>query len=259
MTEKPATEETPVETTPVVVVPVGVVTEKNFDKDSWHPVTALGKRVKAGEIVDIDNILNEGGVILEAAVVDCLVPHLESDLLGIGQSKGKFGGGKRTIWRQTQKKTPEGNKPSFATLAVIGNRDGYVGLGYGKARETVPARGKAIRDSKINIIKIKRGCGSWECGCGSPHSIPFNVRGKCGSAIVQLMPAPKGTGLCIEKECGKVLALAGVKDIYAKSLGSTGTKLNTILACFEALKQISLVKVKSGYIKTAGIIEGNKR
>ncbi len=233
--------------------------EKAFDKDSWNPVTRLGKLVKAGEIKDIDEVLDKGQIILEAEITDCLLRGLENDLLAIGQSKGKFGGGKRTIWRQTQKKTPEGNKPSFATLAVVGNRKCYVGLGYGKARETVPAREKAVRDAKINVIKIRMGCGSWECKCASPHSIPFTVKGKCGSIVISLMPAPKGTGLCVEKECAKLLALAGIRDIYSKTIGHTGTKLNLIMACFEALKHLSTVKVKPEYYTSAGIVEGGKQ
>ncbi len=237
----------------------GAPTEREFDKESWTPVTALGKKVKSGEVKDIDEILDRGGTLLEAQIVDCLLPDLEMDLLAIGQSKGKFGGGKRSIWRQTQKKTPEGNKPSFATLVVVGNRNGYVGIGHGKAKETVPAREKAVREAKINLIKIRTGCGSWECGCASPHSIPFAVEGKIGSIRIRLMPAPKGTGLCAEKECSKMLALAGIKDIYSKTVGHTGTKINLISACFEALKQISTVKVKEEYYKAAGIVEGNKK
>jgi len=239
--------------------PRGAFVEKAFDKESWMPVTALGKKVKSGEIKDIDEILDRGGTILEAQITDCLLPGLETDLLAIGQSKGKFGGGKKSIWRQTQKKTPEGNKPSFATLAVVGNRNGYVGIGHGKAKETVPAREKAVREAKINLIKVRTGCGSWECKCASPHSIPFAVEGKVGSVRIRLMPAPKGTRLCAEKECSKMLALAGIKDIYSKTVGHTGTKMNLIFACFEALKQLSVVKVKAEHYKSAGIVEGNKK
>ena len=54
------------------------------------------------------------------------------------------------------RKTAEGNKPHFAALAVVGNKNGYVGIGYGKARETVPAREKAVRNAKLNVIKIRR-------------------------------------------------------------------------------------------------------
>src|SRR3990167_6157787 len=183
----------------------GIVKDKGFDKEAWKPKTELGKKVKNGEITTIDEILDRGLAILEPQIVDMLLPGLQVDLLEVGQSKGKFGGGKRSIWRQTQKKSKEGNKPSFATVAVCGDGNGYVGIGFGKAKETVPAREKATRKAKLNLIKIKRGCGSWECGCGQTHSIPFKVEGKCSSVTFELMPEPKGTRLCMEKECQKLL------------------------------------------------------
>ena len=236
--------------------PQGVVEEKVFDKGGWQPKTEIGKKVKSGEIKDIDQILDNGIKILESEIIDILLPNLESDLLPIGQSKGKFGGGKRSIWRQTQKKTMEGNKPKFAALVVIGNKNGYIGLGYGKSKETVPAREKAIRKSKLNIIKIRRGCGSWACDCKEPHSIPFEVNGKCGSVRMKLKPAPKGSGLVIEKECKKLLEFVGIKDVYSQTSGQTNTKLNLLYACFDALQNLSKVKVSQDLMKKQGMIEG---
>mgnify|MGYP001568499400 CR=1 FL=1 len=241
-----------------VDVPVGIAREQGFDKEKWHPKTKLGMRVKAGEITTIDEILDKGVRIFEAEIVDCLVQDVDIDLLAVGQSKGKFGGGKRSIWRQTQKKTREGNKPSFTALVVAGNRDGYIGLGAGKAKETVPAREKATRNAKLSVMKILRGCGSWRCGCGTPHSIPFTVKGKCGSVIVKLIPAPKGTKLCTEKECAKILELAGIKDVYMRSLGHTATKMNLVKACFIALKKLTEMKMTPEYYKIAGVKEGKK-
>lgn len=210
----------------------------------WLPKTEIGKKVKSGEIKDIDEILISGKRILEAEIVDSLLPNLEYELITIGQSKGKFGGGKRSIWKATQKKTKEGNKPNFATIAVVGNRNGYVGIGYGKAKETVPAREKALRQAKLNIMKVNFGCGSWDCGCGEQHSIPVKVSGKCSSVVVELIPAPKGTALCIHKELRKILALAGIKDIYSKTYGKTSTQINLVKACIEALKELSRIKTK---------------
>ena len=62
---------------------------------------------------------------MEAEILDVLMPNLTTELLLVGQSKGKFGGGQRRVFRQTQKKTREGNKPRFGTFAVVGNEDGY--------------------------------------------------------------------------------------------------------------------------------------
>ena len=225
----------------------------------WTPRTELGRKVLAGEINNIDQILDSGVKILEPEIVDRLVPGLEFMLVEVGQSKGKFGGGKGSIWKQTQKKTREGNRAKFSTFAFVGNKDGYVGIGFGKSKETMPAREKAIRNAKESIIRILRGCGSWRCGCKNPHSVPFVVEGKCGSVKIRLIPAPRGTGLSIEKECGKILKAGGIKDVWCKTSGKTGTKANLIYACFDALKNITNVKFQQKDEDTLGIVEGPAR
>lgn len=228
--------------------------QQKQEPEEWFPRTDVGKKVKNKEILDIDEILEEGKIILEPQIAENLL-ELESELLLIGQSKGKFGGGKRRIFRQTQKKTKEGNKPKFCTFAVVGDKQGHVGLGYGKSKETVPAREKAMRNAKLSIIKIRRGCGSWECNCGTNHSIPFKVEGKCGSVVVKLMPAPKGKGLCVEKECAKVLELAGIQDVWSKSYGQTKNKINMLLALEDAMKQLMSMKVQPEHFKTLSMSE----
>lgn len=232
------------------------VPAKKTNLEIWIPRTEIGKKVKAGEITKIEEILDSGKKVLEFQIVDALLPSLESDLLMIGQSKGKFGGGKRRAFRQTQKKTKEGNKPKFTTYAVIGNKDGYVGLGYGKAKETVPAREKAFRNAKLNVFKIRRGCGSWECNCKTAHSIPYKVTGRCGSVKVTLMPAPKGTGLCAEKECAKIMNLAGIKDVWTQIIGQSNTKMNTIKACEFALKSLMTTRIHAEGREKLSICEG---
>ncbi len=214
-----------------------IETEKQLGE--WKPKTKLGKLVKEGKIKSMDEALKYK--ILEEEIADSLL-KLKSDLLLIGQSKGKFGGGKRRAWRQTQKKTAEGNVPTFACMVAVGNEEGYVGLGYGKAKETLPARAKALREAKLNITKVERGCGSFDCICNEKHSIPFKTEGKCGSLRVILSPAPQGTGLAIGNECKKILRLAGIKDIYSKTFGQTRTTFNMAKACIESLKKTKLNK-----------------
>ncbi|MBI4439096.1 30S ribosomal protein S5 [Candidatus Woesearchaeota archaeon] len=226
---------------------------------SWVPKTRLGRDVKEGRISSMDQIIDSGQKILEAEIVDSLMGSLAAELMMIGQAKGKFGGGQRRVFKQTQKKTAEGNKPSFSTCVVVGNRDGYVGVGYGKSRETVPAREKAIRNAKLNLIKIRRGCGSWECGCREPHSIPFKVSGSCGSVKLELLPAPKGTGLVVQKECQKILALAGIRDVWSKTEGQTRTTVNLIKACEAALERLMSTKMPSKYSERLGVREGSAR
>src|SRR3989338_5492001 len=81
-----------------------------FAVESWKPKTSLGKQVKNRELTEIDDILDRRIKILEPEIVDALVLNMTTDLLMVGQSKGKFGGGQKRIFKQTQKKTQEGNK-----------------------------------------------------------------------------------------------------------------------------------------------------
>ena len=208
--------------------------------EGWKPRTELGRIVKEGKIKDITEIFAKSYRILEPEIVDALL-QLEIDLIAIGQAKGKFGGGKRRAWRQTQRKTAEGNVPSFSALAIVGNKAGYAGIGYGKSKETLPAREKAIRKAKLSLIRIKRGCGSFDCICGEEHSIPFKIEGKSGSSKIVLMPAPRGTGLVVENECKKILRLAGIRDVYSKTFGQTRTKFNLAYACIDALEKTSRI------------------
>ena len=202
----------------------------------WIPKTNLGKLVKAGKEKKIDEMLETGKRILEPEIVDTLL-NLESDLILVGQAKGKFGGGKRRAWRQTQKKTQEGNVLSFSSIVVVGDKKGYIGLGKGKAKETLPAREKALRKSKLNIIKIKRGFETPEKESTDPHTVPFKVEGKSGSVRITLTPAPRGTGLVVADECKKILKLAGIKDVYGRTKGQTKTTFNLAKACIGALSK----------------------
>jgi small subunit ribosomal protein S5 len=202
----------------------------------WEPKTKLGRDVKSKKIKDIDEILENKLKILEPEIVDSLI-NTQSDLISIGQSKGKFGGGKRRAWRQTQRKTKEGNFPSFSTMAVVGDCNGHIGVGDGKAKETLPARDKAIRKAKLNIFKVGRGCSAFDCDCSEKHTIPFKIEGKSGSIRVKLIPAPQGTGLVVGGELKKVLQFAGIKDVYSKTFGHKKTTFNMIKACINALKK----------------------
>jgi len=229
--------------------------ESKVSVEAWKPKTSIGKAVKAGEVKDIDEVLKMGR-IMEAEIVDVLMPNIEKELLLIGQAKGKFGGGQRRAFRQTQKKTMEGNKPKFTTCAVIGNKDGYIGIGIGNSKETVPAREKAFRKAKMNIFKIVRGCGSWECGCKTPHSIPFKVVGKSGSVEVTIAPAPKGKGLIVNNEIKKILVLAGIKDVWSSVRGKTASRINLIKATEAALRNLSATKVQEKLKSQLGMVEG---
>jgi len=207
--------------------------------EAWESKTKLGRDVKDGKIKNIDEILDNKRKILEPEIVDSLI-NVKSDLISIGQSKGKFGGGKRRAWRQTQRKTKEGNIPTFSAMAVVGDEKGHVGIGFGESKETLPARDKAIRKAKLNIFKVKRGCSAFDCACSEPHTIPFKVIGKTGSVQVVLIPAPQGTGLVVADQLKKILKFAGIKDVYSKTFGKKRTTFNLVKACIEALKKTNV-------------------
>lgn len=208
--------------------------EEKRKLDSWSPKTALGKLVRAGKVKNIDEALEYNKKILESEIVDLLI-NSEFDLLSIGQAKGKFGGGKRRAWRQTQKKTMEGNVVTFSAMAVVGDKKGHVGVGYGRSKETLPARAKAVRQAKLNLVKINRGFESIEHSANEPHTVPFIVEGKCGSVRIKLIPAPRGTGLVVGDQVKKILRLAGIHDVYGVTTGQTRTTFNVAKACMDAL------------------------
>jgi len=219
--------------------------EKEKEKQalaSWAPKTKVGMLVKTGKIKDIDEVLSKHQKIMEPEIVDTLL-NITTDLLSIGQFKGKFGGGKRRAWRQTQRKTMEGNVTSFSCMAVAGDKNGYVGIGMGKSKETLPSRTKATRNAKLNIMKVKRGFETKEAPGTKPHTVPFIVEGKCGSVRIKLIPAPRGTGLAIGDECKKILKLAGIEDVYGVTKGKTRTVFNYAAACIDALKKIEKMKL----------------
>jgi len=211
-----------------------------------------------GKVTNMRDVLLSGRALLEEEITEFLIPDLGTELVNLGQAKGKFGGGRRKSSKPTQKKTREGNKMSFSMLVLSGNRDGIVGFGFGKSRETVPSREKSLRNAKKNLIVIRRGCGDWGCFCGTAHSIPFAVEGVSGSCRVKFMPAPKGTGLVVEAELKKMLQLAGIKDVWSKTYGSTKNKINLIKAGFEALKNLQTMKLNPTTFKGRGIKDGDK-
>jgi len=92
------------------------------------------------------------------------------------------------------------------------------------------------------MLKVERGCGSFDCICKEKHSIPFKVEGKCGSSRIILLPAPQGTGIVAGNEIKKILKLAGIKDVYSKTFGQTRTTINLAKACISALTNLNKIQ-----------------
>ena len=208
--------------------------EEKFDISLWQPRTSIGKAVKEGKIASISEILRGGQRPREPEIVDTLVPNLEEDILGINMVQRMHKSGRRTKYR---------------AIAVVGNRDGIVGVAHASTREVGPSIRKAVIAAKLNAIEVARGCGSWECGCGRPHSIPFEVIGQSSSVYVTLRPAPRGLGLAAAEVPKIILRLAGIKDVWAQSRGQTRTTLNFALATFDALKQTTKVALREPQLK----------
>ena len=195
----------------------------------WVPQTRLGKLVKEGQVTTMNEALESGLPIRESKIVDALIPEIRDEVLDINM---------------VQRMTDSGRRVKFRATVIVGNGDGFIGIGEGKDVQVGIAIKKAIDTAKMNIKSIKRGCGSWECGCGLGHTVPFAVKGKVGSVTVELKPAPRGLGLASGGTAKKVLEIAGIKDVWARATGETRTTLNFARATYNALIRTTTMKVK---------------
>ncbi|MCK5711105.1 MAG: 30S ribosomal protein S5 [Hyphomicrobiaceae bacterium] len=208
-------------------------------KSNWVPKTGLGRKVMNGEITSIDEIFDKGLIIREPEIVEVLVPELETYLIRTGGMPGKGGGKSRTSVRVTTRMHKSGRRRTLHALVIAGNCNGLLGMGYATGEDAQRAIQKAERQAKLHMVPIRRGCGSWECGCGGTHSLPFKVKGRSGSISVELLPAPIGLGLCVAHEMKKLMRFAGITDVWARSFGNTASRLNFARATFEALKSVN--------------------
>lgn len=216
-------------------------TEKSNTVD-WVPKTRLGEMIKNGEISNMSDALNSGLPMREPEIVDILLPDVEDEVIDV---------------KMVQRMTDSGRRIKFVITVAVGNKDGFIGLGRARGKEVGSSIRNAIDNAKLNIIEIKRGCGSWECGCKKPHTIPFAVKGKSGSVEVIFKPAPHGIGLATGDVAKKILELAGVKDCWAFTKGQTKTIVNYAKAVFDALKKNAEMRVTQVEVKNIGIVSGN--
>ena len=120
-----------------------------------------------------------------------------------------------------------GRRFSFTALVVVGDGDGKVGVGYGKAKEVPQAIAKAVEEAKKNFFDVPRLQGT----------IPHPVQGEDAAGVVLLRPASAGTGVIAGGPVRAVLECAGIHDVLSKSLGSSNA-LNIVHATVAALKQL---------------------
>ncbi|MFP3215168.1 MAG: 30S ribosomal protein S5 [Candidatus Micrarchaeota archaeon] len=201
--------------------------EEKFNVEAWKPKTKIGELVKSGQIKSIEQIFESGKPIKEVEIVDALLPNLEERVLEVAS---------------VQRMTKNSRKQKYRATVIIGDKNGHIGIGVGKDVEVKPAISSAVKDAKKKIISVPFGCGSWECNCGLPHSLPITVKGRCGTAEIILKPAPRGVGIVAGETAKQVLELAGVKDVWSFSRGRTRDIYNMALATYRALKSLSEVK-----------------
>src|SRR3989304_800182 len=178
------------------------------DLSQWTPKTKLGRMVLAGEITTMGEAIKIGLPVREPEIVDVLLPETEDEVLDVNM---------------VQRMTDSGRRVNFVITVVVGNKDGFGGPGRAGGPGGGPAIRKAIDNAKLSMIEVKRGCGSWECGCYRAHSLPFKATGQSGSVEVTLKPAPQGVGLAIGDVAKSVLRLAGITGAWGFTEGHTKT------------------------------------
>ena len=142
-----------------------------------------------------------------------------------------------------------GRRFSMRALVVVGDHNGYVGFGLGKASEYTEALRKGVEDAKKHLIQVPL----------AGTTIPYMVKTQFGASEVVLKPAAPGTGVIAGGPVRAVMELAGIRDILTKSLGSTNAA-NTISACLQGLRELRAPEVEAARRgKTVAEVVGKKR
>ena len=191
------------------------------EKPEWKPRTKLGMLVATNKITSMDEVFENGYRIQEPEIIRMLLPDIRSEVVHVGI---------------VQKQTDAGELTRFSAIVACGNENGWFGIGKGKASQMRIAIDKATNASMLSVIPIKLGCGSWECRCNQLHSVPFRVTGKGGSVKVEILPGPRGLGIVAGENIRNLLKLAGIKDAWTRTYGSTNTMSSTTKAIYSALR-----------------------
>ncbi|KAI4291981.1 small subunit ribosomal protein S2e [Pancytospora philotis] len=199
-------------------------------EQEWVPKTRVGRLVKMGKITSIEEIFRSSYRIKEPEIVDHLLgkANLREELIAS---------------KSVQKQSKAGQKTSMKACVIIGNCNGYIGIGTHSSREMSVAIKGAIARAKMNMIPVRMG--QWDGDSGNKHTVAVRASGKCGSVTVKLIPATMGTGFEVSEVHRKIFELAGLKDIYVKSYGCTKTTENMAKATILALENSSNMFIPS--------------
>jgi len=201
--------------------------------DTWVPLTKLGRLVMDRKITSIEDIYLHSLTVKEPQIIDIFFPKDKDG----GRGLPAIGSGilKDDVMKimPVQKQTSAGQRNRFKAFVCIGDGSGHIGLGVKSSKEVAHAITGGLMAAKINLIPIRRGY--WGSRLGLPHTVPMKVTGKCGSVSVRLIPAPRGTGVVGSPTTKKLMAFAGIADVFSSSRGHTKTRGNSMKATFAAL------------------------